>query len=75
MKAPAKSKWRVGCILSVLAGIVLAGVPAWAQWTKVPAAKIPRTADGRPDLSAPTPRLPDGTPDRRVVTEGQQVRP
>src|SRR5438876_636189 len=34
-----------------------------AQWTKVPQTAIPRTADGKPNLSAPAPRMPDGTPD------------
>jgi hypothetical protein len=63
MKALAKSMCRVGCCLAVLPAIVLAAAPASAQWTKVPPAKIPRTADGKPDLSAPAPRSPDGTPD------------
>jgi hypothetical protein len=35
---------------------------AWAQWTKIPETG-PRTADGKPNLSAPAPRLPDGRPD------------
>jgi hypothetical protein len=63
MKAKMKSMRRVGCWLVVLPAIALVAAPASAQWTKVPLAKIPRTADGKPDLSAPTPRLPDGTPD------------
>lgn len=33
------------------------------QWAKVPSAGIPRTPDGKPNLSAPAPRLPDGKPD------------
>ena len=37
--------------------------PAVAQWTKVPAAAIPGTPDGKPNLAAPAPRLPDGKPD------------
>ncbi|HEY7339170.1 MAG TPA: hypothetical protein VH639_30055 [Bryobacteraceae bacterium] len=37
--------------------------PLYSQWTHVPPAKIPRTADGKPNLSAPTPRLADGHPD------------
>jgi hypothetical protein len=36
--------------------------PLSAQWFKVPSPDIPRTADGRPNLSAPTPRGPDGKP-------------
>ena len=34
-----------------------------AQWANVPTPQIPRTPDGKPNLSAPAPRLPDGTPD------------
>src|SRR5437667_10279300 len=34
-----------------------------AQWAKVPPAKIPRTPDGKPNLSATAPKLPDGKPD------------
>ena len=37
--------------------------PLQAQWTKVPPANIPRTHDGKPDLSAAPPRSPDGQPD------------
>jgi hypothetical protein len=33
-----------------------------AQWLKHPTPDIPRTADGKPDLSAPTPRQPNGKP-------------
>jgi hypothetical protein len=34
-----------------------------AQWLKYPTPGIPRTADGRPNLSAPAPRTADGKPD------------
>jgi len=34
-----------------------------AQWPKYPTAGVPRTADGKPDLTAPTPRTADGHPD------------
>jgi hypothetical protein len=37
--------------------------PASAQWLHVPQAGIPRTPDGKPDVSAPAPRTPDGKPD------------
>lgn len=33
-----------------------------AQWLKYPTPGIPRTADGKPDLSAPTPRSANGKP-------------
>jgi len=38
-------------------------LPALGQWFELPTAGLPRTADGKPDLTAPAPKLPDGTPD------------
>lgn len=37
--------------------------PAFAQWIRYPTPGVPRTADGKPDLSAPAPRTSDGRPD------------
>jgi hypothetical protein len=37
--------------------------PAAAQWTKQQTLGIPRTVDGKADLSAATPRMPDGKRD------------
>ena len=39
------------------------GTPLAAQWLKEPTRGIPRTADGKPNLSAPAPRIADGKPD------------
>jgi len=36
---------------------------ASAQWIRYPTPGIPRTADGKPNLSAPAPKQPDGKPD------------
>lgn len=36
---------------------------AYGQWLNYPTAGIPRTPDGKPDLTAPAPRTPDGKPD------------
>src|SRR5436309_2112028 len=44
-----------------------------AQWAKVPPAKIPRTPDGKPNLSAPAPKLPDGKPDLSGIWEPLHV--
>jgi hypothetical protein len=38
-------------------------VPAFAQWLGYPTAGVPRTPDGKPNLSAPAPRTADGKPD------------
>src|SRR5437868_5583489 len=43
--------------------VLLVSSPAFAQWANVPVAALPRTADGKPNLSAETPRLSDGKPD------------
>src|SRR5437867_5917086 len=51
------------CGSAVLVMLLLAPLSALAQWTNVPPSKIPRTPDGKPNLSAPAPRLPDGKPD------------
>src|SRR5438034_8375003 len=37
--------------------------PASAQWLNYPDPRTPRTADGKPNLSAPARKLADGTPD------------
>src|SRR4051812_47150942 len=34
-----------------------------AQWPKYPTPGVPRTADGKPNLTAPAPRTADGHPD------------
>jgi hypothetical protein len=42
---------------------VLMTVPVAAQWLNQPTPGIPRTTDGKPNLSAPAPRTSDGQPD------------
>jgi len=37
--------------------------PLGAQWLDYPTAGVPRTKDGKPNLTAPAPRTPDGKPD------------
>ena len=38
-------------------------LPSMGQWLEHPTAGLPRTADGKPDVTAPAPKLSDGTPD------------
>ena len=49
---------------STVIGILLAGALTYAhaQWVKYPDSRIPRTKDGKPNLTAPAPRL-NGKPD------------
>jgi hypothetical protein len=42
---------------------VFGSVTLFGQWLKYPTAGVPKTADGKPNLSAPAPRMPDGKPD------------
>jgi hypothetical protein len=42
---------------------VAMSAPLAAQWLNQPTPGIPRTPDGKPNLSAPAPRTPDGKPD------------
>ncbi len=44
----------------VLAITVAISIPAAAQWPSFPTPGVPRTADGKPDLTAPAPRAADG---------------
>ena len=68
MKIPLTRK-RVFRIALSAALLILIGPPVRAQWIKVPVPNIPRTADGKPNLSAPAPRLPDGHPDLSGIWE------
>ena len=43
--------------------LCLLPVPVWAQWLKLHTPGIPRTPDGKPDLTAPAPPIRDGKPD------------
>src|SRR6516164_4728336 len=51
------SHWR----LVVLTGFV--SLVAQSQWLNYPTPGTPRTADGKPDLTAAAPHAPDGKPD------------
>jgi hypothetical protein len=47
----------------LFAAAVLLSVPLAAQWLDYKTPGIPRTPDGKPNLSAPAPRTADGKPD------------
>jgi hypothetical protein len=50
-------------VFAIAAGGAFASANMSAQWLKYPTAGVPKTADGKPNLSAPAPRGPDGKPD------------
>jgi hypothetical protein len=47
---------------TLLSALTLPGT-ASAQWLKYPTAGVPKTEDGKPNLTAPTPKDADGKPD------------
>jgi hypothetical protein len=49
--------------VAIVAALWLAPISLCGQWLNLPTPGIPRTADGKPNLTAPAPRTPDGKPD------------
>ena len=58
-----------------LAVAILLALTASAQWINYPTPSLPRTADGKPNLSAPAPRGPDGKPDFSGIWDVLHNRP
>jgi hypothetical protein len=54
--------------------VLLSAIPAplLAQWVNYPTQGIPRSADGKPNLSAPAPRTADGKPDLSGMWEAEK---
>jgi hypothetical protein len=52
-----------GVVLALGCVVVTGVVPLVGQYLKYPTANVPRTADGKPNLTAPSPRTPNGRPD------------
>ena len=62
--------------LTQIVGVTLLAAcafPANAQWLNYPTPGIPRTSDGKPNLSSPTPRSADGKPDLSGVWKGSNL--
>ena len=59
----------------VLAAMVAMSASLSAQWLKYPTPGVPRTADGKPNLSAPAPRMPDGRPDLSGIWQLETTAP
>ncbi len=53
--------------------LVMATTPAGAQWLDRKTPGIPRTADGKPNLTAAAPRGPDGKPDLSGIWNGDTI--
>jgi hypothetical protein len=50
-------------LLSVCLLVSVSMAAAHAQWLNFPTPGVPRTRDGKPNLTAPAPRAADGRPD------------
>src|SRR3974377_582404 len=63
--------------LSAVALCCAFSASASAQWIGYPTPGIPRTRDGKPDLTAPPPKTPDGKPDLPgigITTRGRWLK-
>ena len=60
-------------IFSLALMFAAVAMPLSAQWLQHPTPGIPRTADGKPNLTAPAPRSPDGKPDLTGLWSGANV--
>ncbi len=65
---PTPLHWRHCCF----AAILLMPATLFAQWPAYPTPGVPRTADGKPNLTAPTPKTPDGKPDLSGMWENDR---
>jgi hypothetical protein len=55
--------FKLAIVFFIALALPVLPLPAEAQWIKYPTPGIPRTADGKANLSAPAPRTADGKPD------------
>ena len=64
------------CRAPMLALVLLCATAgsAAAQWLSVPVPGTPRTADGKPNLTAPTPHAADGKPDLSGIWHADTMR-
>src|SRR5204863_3013879 len=58
----ADMKRNVAAVVTSMA-LTICTAPLGAQWKAHPTPGLPRSADGKPNLSAPAPRTADGKPD------------
>ncbi len=65
----------LGAAAAVTTFAFLLSAPLAAQWLDYKTPGIPRTADGKPNLSAPVPRTADGKPDLSGIWRGPMNSP
>jgi hypothetical protein len=60
----------IAMTIAIMLAVSCLCVPLTAQWLNYPTPGIPRTPDGKPNLSAPAPRTSDGKPDLSGIWRG-----
>jgi hypothetical protein len=65
---------KTAMVLVVFGLSVPLAVPLGAQWLNFPTPGLPRTPDGKPNLTAPAPKTADGKPDLSGVWEHLNAR-
>ena len=65
---------RVSRLAIAVSVTVVTTAHVLAQWHGYPTPGIPRTADGKPNLTAPAPRTPDGKPDLTGIWMAPRIR-
>jgi hypothetical protein len=64
---------RIATIALIALTVIASGsLPLLAQWPDYASPGVPRTADGKPNLSGPTPKTPDGKPDLSGIWQYQR---
>ena len=62
-------------IVAIAAAVACLPGAVLAQWLHYPTADVPRTSDGKPNLTAPPPRLADGKPDLSGIWQSARKIP
>src|SRR5262245_46980122 len=61
-------------VKAILVFVAILSSTVYAQWPKFSSPSVPKSADGKVDMTAPAPRQPDGKPDLSGVWETIQGR-
>jgi len=65
-------QWRK-CSFATLILLSTAPTALFAQWPSYPSPGVPKTADGKPNLSGPAPRTPEGKPDLTGIWQNNRT--